>query len=145
MENPISEIKIGLTQEAVAHLGKIRKWTMFFSILGFIALGILAIVGIAMIFIMPMLGQEGAMGPLSGIFLVIIYIIIAAIYFFPILYLYRFSVHVKSSLANSDANDLSVALKNLKDHYTFLGILTVVILAIYAIVLVVMLLGALLS
>ncbi len=145
MENFVPEFKIGLTQEAVTHLGQIRKWTMFFSVLGFIGLGIMIIMGIAMTFVMSMLDSEEALGPVSGIILAIVFIIIAVIYFFPYLYLYRFSVHTKSSLAHADSNDLAYALKNLNSHFTFFGVLTLIVLGIYAVALVVWLLILLLS
>ncbi len=136
MESSTSEFKIGLTQEAVTHLDHTRKWAMFFSVLGFIGLGILILAGIAMTFSMSMLSSAEAMGPISGIFMAIIFIIIAVIYFFPFLYLYRFSVHTKTSLAQSDAKDLAYALKNLNSHFTFFGVVTLIVLGIYVLVLV---------
>ena len=145
METSAAEIKIGLTQEAVKHLDQTRKWTMFLSVLGFIFLGILILAGIFMSLSMSMLDSASAMGPVSGIFIAIIFIIIAVICFFPYLFLYRFSVHAKSSLAQSDARDLTYALKNLSSYYTFIGVLTVIVLGIYALVLVGWLLVALIS
>jgi hypothetical protein len=145
MENLVPEFKIGLTQEAVAHLNQIRKWTMFFSILGFVCIGLIIVAGLVLVIVMPSLGSENPMGGMPLVLMAIVYIILAVIYFVPMLFLYRFSVHAKSSLANSDANDLAYALKNLNSHFTFFGVLALILLGIYAVVLVVLLLVALLS
>ena len=145
MNNSTSEFKIGLTQEAVTHLDHTRKWAMFFSVLAFIGLGILIIAGIVMTFSMSMLSSAETLGAVSGIVVAIVFVIIAVLYFFPFLYLYRFSVHTKSSLAQSDANELTFALKNLNAHFTFFGVLTLIVLGIYALVLVGWLLMLLLS
>jgi len=68
-------------------------------------------------------GQAAVMG--------VVYVIMSAIYFFPILYLYKFSNDLKGALNGNNGSQLELALGNLKSHYKFIGILTIVMLGIY--------------
>ena len=66
-----------------------------------------------------------------------IYILLAGVYFVPITYLYRFSVQVKQAVENNNEEEYTTAFQNLKSLFKFLGIFTIVMLAIYAVALVV--------
>ena len=66
-----------------------------------------------------------------------IYILLAGVYFVPITYLYRFSVQVKQAVENNNEEEYTTAFQNLKSLFKFLGIFTIVMLALYAVALVV--------
>src|SRR5690606_1643028 len=61
----------------------------------------------------------------------LIYIVLAVIYFFPVLYLFNFSRKLKIALASNDMSSLTEAFSNLKSHYKFIGILAIVVVSIY--------------
>lgn len=110
------------------------KWTLFFSILGFILIAILVLAGFFLgTFITRLSGQENNL-PLPGFALGIIYAFFGAIYFPPILFLYRFSKGIKKAFAENNESSLDTAFLNLKSHYQYIGILTIIMLAIYLIV-----------
>jgi hypothetical protein len=149
MENNQEVRKIEIGQESLGYLNTTRKWTMFFAILGLIFLGIMLIVGLLAgsfisAFTSKMSGMEGmngmegakAAGGFASIFIFIFLLIFAVIYFFPLLYLFRFSRHTKNAVANLDANELQLGLKNLKSFWKYLGILTIIMLVIYLLVLI---------
>ena len=69
----------------------------------------------------------------------------AIIYFFPILYLYKFSSSIKNGILNSSSDQLDLAFRNLKSHYKFMGILVIVMLAFYAFALLIAMVGGLFS
>ena len=69
-------------------------------------------------------------------------LVCAAIGFFPFFFLYRFSTKAKAALASGDQESLNVSLQNLKVYFRYLGIITIIILALYAIILLIALLGA---
>jgi hypothetical protein len=76
--------------------------------------------------------QFGILGPWIGIF----YIVFAGIYFFPVFYLYRFSKYAKLSLTQINSGGSSTelmahAIGYLKKHFRYVGIFTIVILAVY--------------
>jgi uncharacterized membrane protein YjgN (DUF898 family) len=150
MENNQEIKKIEISQESLGYLDTTRKWTMFFAIIGFIFLGMMLIIGILagsflsaftskMSGMQGMQGMEGAKaaGGIAGVFVFIILLVFAVIYFFPLLYLLRFSRHTKKAVANLDANELQSGLKYLKLFWKYIGILMIVLLAVYLLVLII--------
>ncbi len=133
----IKDQKIELEGATLLHLNEIRKWTQFLSILGFVAFGLLLIVGVILLTTSSFRSsfqydQLGALGPWIGI----LYIVFAGIYFFPVFYLYKFSKYAKHSLmqigsAGSSNELMAHAIDYLKKHFRFVGIFTIVILAVY--------------
>lgn len=117
------------------HLAETAKWARFLSIIGFIFCGLAAVGGLAMATVLGSLmpGGTGLMG--TGV-LSVIYIALAALYFFPCLYLYRFATAMRTALAVSDNLKLQEAFGNIKSCFKFMGILTIVILAFYGLAIV---------
>ena len=150
METTQENRKIEIGDQSLSYLDTTRKWTMFFAILGFIFLGIMLIIGLlAGSFLTAFSskfagvggteGMEGvkAASGIASIGFFICMLIFAVIYFFPLLYLLRFSTHTKKAIANLDANELQIGLKNLKSYWKYIGILIIVLLAIYLLVLII--------
>jgi hypothetical protein len=73
-------------------------------------------------------------------FFMIFYAVFAIVYFFPLLYLYKFSVKIESALKTLSAEKLEIGLFNLKKHFRFMGILTIVMIALYPIFIILMVL-----
>ena len=82
------------------------------------------------------------LGFTSGI-LGFIYVIIALIYFFPISYLFKFAKKMKNALKSSDNTELTSAFSNLKSHYKFIGIFTIIILSLYVLIFIIGIAGGL--
>ena len=129
--------KIEIGEESLSHLNTTRKWALFLAIMGFIFLGIMLLFGIiAGVFLSAFksgLESSGLTGFLMGIFIVIM----AAVYFFPLLYLFRFSKHTANAVQTLDKQELFKAIKNLKSYFVYIGILIIIVLAVYAVALVV--------
>jgi uncharacterized membrane protein YjgN (DUF898 family) len=149
MENTLENRKIEIDQESLGYLETTRKWTMFFAILGFIFLGIMLLVGLLagsfmsafsskMSGVEGMEGMEGvkAAGGIAGIFIFIFLLIFAVIYFFPLLFLLRYSNHTKKAVATLDANEMRLGIKNMKMYWKYIGILVIVVLAFYLLILI---------
>ena len=125
---------LSLEENAITVLKETAKWTKFLSILGFIGIGILVILAIVMGAIMESsAGYGAAMGGLSGGLVTVVYLVMAALYFFPILYLFKFSIKLKQALLSNNSAKLSDAFLNLKSHYKFLGIMAIITLSLYLI------------
>jgi len=75
----------------------------------------------------------GAAGALSMVYAVM-FILIAVIYIFPILYLYRFSNAILKEKYGSDVSNYQTGFENLKSLFKFMGIITAILLSIYALV-----------
>jgi hypothetical protein len=129
-QSPISEIQnIELNSASILHLNTTRKWTNFFSIMGFVFMGLIFVAFLFMLFSSSLIpyASFSKLSLLPALFFMIVYA-------FPIYYLYKFSSISKMALAESNANQLAEAFKYLKMHYRFMGILAIIILSLYLLV-----------
>lgn len=128
-----------LTSESVAYLLKTAKWAKFLAILGFIVCGLLILGGILMSFVLDMLSDD--MIPLDMPFspkvLSFIYILIAAVYLIPVIFLNSFSNNAIKAANTPSTENMTTSMRNLKNLFVFVGISTVVILALYTLILIV--------
>ena len=123
-------------------LKETAKWTKFLSILGFVGIGLMVLGSLVMLFAPSSLMSNGDF-PFGGkIFMMLLYLAFAVLYYFPISYLYQFSENTKKAIENNDNNAIRDAFEFLKSHYKFMGILTIILLAFYAIIIFIGLIGA---
>ena len=143
MQNAITELEqLTLTSAAKSFLKETVKWCKFLSILGFIGLGLLLLSSFFISTIYANMPQAESMPFNLGTAMTIFYILMIAIYIFPIYYLYQFSVKLKKALISKDDEVLAIAFGMLKSHYKFVGVFTIIMLSIYILAGVVVLLGA---
>jgi hypothetical protein len=137
METPLETRKIEIEQGTLKHLNTARKWAMFLAIIGFIFLGLIVIIGlIAGTFLTAFsTGEKGIGIPESLMFIPVL--LIGAIYFFPVLFLFRFSKHTSHAIQTLNSLDLHKAIKNLKAFFAYIGIFFIIILSLYILVLIV--------
>jgi hypothetical protein len=129
------------TEEIKDYIMETAKWSKFLSIIGFIFVGFMSIIGILMLFSFGGTLFSNAVGlnnipgfPTGMISLVgIIYFGIALLYFFPVYYLYMFARKTKNAILCNDNQLLAEGFSKLKSHYKFIGILTLIIVGFYAI------------
>lgn len=129
-----NEKLVYLNDFSTGYLREIAKWAKFLSILGFIGIAFMVVasffVGAAMS-TMPNLDL-----PSSAILkwlLPVVYIVMAAIYAFPIYYLYKFSVNTRAALDSGSSDTLGEAFRFLKSHYKFIGIMMIIMICVYAV------------
>lgn len=147
-ENSVIEsFEMKLNVSAKDFLKETAKWAYFLSIIGYIGIAFLVIIALfagtlfaAMAKINPAVGMMGAS---FGIMITVIYLIIAAIYFFPVYYLNKFASNAKLALKNNDSETLATSFGYLKSHYKFIGIMTVIIFSLYLLIFVGMFIAAL--
>jgi hypothetical protein len=130
-----------LTTQSVSYLLKAAKWGKFMAILGFIVSGLLILGGIAMSFVLNKVSGTDELVPidmpLSPAVLSIIYIIIAAIYLIPVIFLNTFSNNAIKAANFSSTEKMTISLRNLKNLFVFIGISTVLLLVLYTLTLIV--------
>jgi hypothetical protein len=129
-----------LNDFAVAALRESAKWCMFLAIVGFIFIGLMVIAGAFMAVALSAIPNDpygGGMGmnPFSAFknYIGGIYIVLAVIYFFPVYYLFNYAKGTKQALESGNSEVLTNALVNLKSHHKFLGIFTIIMIALYII------------
>lgn len=121
-----------LNDQMRAYIQETAKWTYFLSILGFIFLGFMVIGSLFAGLMFGSMTRELGYG-ISGGLISLLYLGGALLYFFPIFYLFRFSTKAKAATRTGNDAELTDAFQNLKSHYKFVGILTIVFLGLYVI------------
>ncbi len=112
-------------------LTETAKWARFLGILGYILAGFILVVGIILL---PAIFSEtnpdsiSASDPIKMI-------VSALLYGIPCRYLLKFSKHTKSALARNSSTELNNAFGSLKSAHKFFGIVTIITIALYALML----------
>jgi hypothetical protein len=131
--------------EGTQFLAQAAKWGRFLSIVGFVFVGLLAIFSLFAGTILTKMSDLGnvdgtassGLGPAVGGMITFVYLLVAALWFMPVLYLYRFSTKMQSALRSNDQHFLNDSFKNLKSCFRFMGIVTIIVLGFYALALVI--------
>lgn len=141
----------GLSIDPVSknHLAEAARWARFLAIVGFIVCGIIVIVGIFFGSFFSTMdsrysryeGNDVDISSITAVTAAIAYTVVAVLCFFPYLFLYRFASRMKAALLSDDQETLNRSFQNLKKMFRFVGILTIIGLAFYAIGLVAVLAG----
>ncbi len=132
--------KMYVSEEIKSYLLEISKWSKFLAIVGFVSIGFLILISFFIESFFNLLpNQPKQMIPLNT--LSIMYFILAGVYFFPINYLFQFAKNMKNSLQNNGQEEITLAFKNLKSHYKFVGMFFAIILSLYVMIIIVTLLG----
>ncbi len=122
-----------ISAEMESHLKKSAKWSYFLSIVGFVFILFLLIIGIVMFGLSKVKNEYSDFQNLPFafpfVFIGIMYFIMAVLYFFPTLYLFKFGSKIISAFEMNDQTALNVGLKNLKQMFVFIGILTIIALS----------------
>ncbi|HKI88166.1 MAG TPA: hypothetical protein VKA38_04000 [Draconibacterium sp.] len=140
------EKTLKITNEITSYLDGAGKWGKFLSILGFVFMGLMVVIGIIMSIALSFIPlPETGMFPFPPFLIGFIYLIIGTIYFLPILYLYRFSTGIKQALQLKNQNQFAKAFFNLKALYRFIGILMIVFLVLYPIIIIAIVFAGLFS
>jgi len=139
---------IEITQVTKMIFLETAKWAKFLAILGFVGIGILVIAGFFMGALMSSLDQmndyrasTNPFGMIGGAFFVILYTLMALVYYFPIKYLYDFSTKVKKAFEIQDQLLFNEAILKLKSHYKYIGILMFIVFSLYILMMVFTLIG----
>ena len=146
-----SLFSINVDPSGRSHLADAAKWAKFLSVIGFIFCVIIALIGIFFgSFFSTFSSQFGQNNPYGDFpasstgfraAMAVYYIVIALIYFFPCLFLYRFATKMKTALTSNDQEVLNASFQNLKASLRFVGILTIIMLAFMVLAFIVVLLG----
>lgn len=133
-----------ITNISKKYLLETAKWGKFLGVVGFVCCGIMAVLSLFMGTLFSSIQHSSSM-PFGGAFIGGIYLVLAFIYFFPVLYLYKFSINLKSSVHAEDTVAMELAFKNQKSLFKFMGVFTIITIGLYILVFVGGFLGGMLS
>lgn len=135
MENNPGDRKLEISPEILNKLNSTRKWTTFLAVLGFIVLGLVIIGGIAAgLFLTKFKTQEHNLGFPESL-LTIASLVVGLVYFFPVLFLFRFSRNTRDAIHNLDNVKLVKGFRNLYLFFKIIGIIVILVMLIYVIAL----------
>ena len=136
IESSFQDDQLSLTESSKQYLTITAKWANFLSIISFIFICLMLIGSFFIKTIFSSMGglpeEYGQMGGSIGTMIAFFYFILALVYFFPTIYLFRFSKKMQVALTREDEGVLTDAFENLKSVFKFWGIFTIVIMAFYA-------------
>jgi hypothetical protein len=126
---PLANVPV--TPLMVEHLRATKPWVRLISVVMFIFAGLMFLGGLA-IFLIPSSGLQsaGLFGPLVGIF----YLIFGGLYVIPAYFLHQYASSIQDFLLNGSDSAMESALGSQKSFWRFTGILTLIIICVYALV-----------
>ena len=130
MESELSNNKtLKLTENSLIFMTEVVKWAKFLAICSFVGLGIMVLFGAGMI----ILQFEGLGTGIQVVVMGIFYISMAGLSFFPAMYLYRFATASAEAIEKLNDDIFEDGIENLKSLFRFTGILTIIVLSLYAV------------
>ena len=134
MDN-IEENNLEVSESVKSSLDTMVYWSKFLSILGYIGVGLMVLASLWM-FSMDIPSYGYYYGP-SMKLIGFIYLIFAVLFYFPVSYLYKFSTETRYALNSNSQSSLNDGLSNLASNFKFIGVMSVAILSLYALLFVI--------
>ena len=127
IDKQFSNSELTISSQTKDYLQEAGKWAYFLSIAGFVGLGLMLLGGLVAMFAGAAIPGAGGQMSVFGI----VYLIMAALYFFPTYYMFLFAQKIKAACLATSQADLDAGIENLKSFFKFVGIFTIVIISLY--------------
>ena len=144
---PSSLFSLSIDPSTKAHLSETARWARFLSIVGMIGLALMVVFGLFYSIwisnvidgLQTQMGFQARRNYNSGVAAgsALMFIIIAAIGFFPMLFMFRFASEMKIALNANDQEKLNSSFQNLKRYFRYFGVITIIGIGIWTIWLIV--------
>lgn len=131
-ENPQPDT-FAINHEIKQYLAETAKWGNILAIVGYVAMGMMALASLVMIVAFSFIDMHTAF-PMW--ILGIVYLLLTGVYYIPVTYLYRFSDQMKQAVHRNDEKLYTSGFAHLKSLFKFLGISTFVLLGLYVLILI---------
>jgi len=128
-----------ITEDIRSYIYDAAKWTRFLSIVGFVLTAMFVMSAFsagAMLSALSTTMPGHPMLKLGSTVWTIIYLFFALLQFYPSFLLYKFSASATKAVLFADQPSLGEAISKLKSFFKFWGILTIVIIALYVLMIV---------
>jgi len=129
-----------------SYLTDVYKWTKFLAITGMVVLllGLVAVILGTTISTDVFRTQSAEAAEISSTVratMAVTSVIVIAIAFFPLYFLLQFSNKMKRALVSNNQDELNESFARLKTYFKYLGIITIIVLCIYALAIVLRIIG----
>ena len=124
-----------VSPSTIAILSATKPWVRFMSVLMWIGVGLMLLVGAGM-GVVSVIGASKSVssGPFGGkemIFLSVFYGVLSFIYIFPAIKLWKYANRIGSLGATRSVTDLDAALNEQRSFWKFVGIMTIIMISLY--------------
>ncbi len=122
---------------------EMTRWTKFMSIVGFIVISLMVLGGIIFGLIASNLSiYNNMLGGYASVVIIAYVVIAAAINFYPIYALLKYSTGMKTAMLSNDKSKFNESVAYLKNMFKYIGILMIIVLALYGLLIIIGILGA---
>ncbi len=135
----MEEKDLQLLEESKLYVSSMGKWMKFFAILSCIGAGFMVLAALLLILVgsfIPLAEDLGVLSRVGTGVVGFIYLIIAAVYIYPIIYLFRASAAARLAIESKDNVQMTEFLKNNKSFWRYCGILTIVLFCFYIVLII---------
>jgi hypothetical protein len=115
----------------IHQLDRTRPWVRFIGVLMIIGCVFLILMAVIIMSVGGFFGAGQDLGPVTGMLLGFVYVLMAVLYFFPARYLLRYGAAIKEMQGGTNSRAMEEALGHQASFWRFIGILAVAILALY--------------
>lgn len=120
-----------------AHLFETAKWARFLAVIGFVFVFFVVALGVYSSLTISRYedlfngypGRRGFMDSI-GVGVAVMYVLLALVAFFPLLFLLRFANQMSNALSSNNQGLLNASFQNLKVYFRYLGIVTIIFLVL---------------
>lgn len=143
LDGPTSTIAEGggeVPHAVVESLRRTRPWVLFIGVVVLIGCALMVLLALAMMLLGGIAGvgdSFGIGGPIGGLLLGGIYLVFAALYVIPGVHLLRYSSAIKRFGPEPTAESVAGALRHQYAFWRFVGIVTIAVIALYALLIVI--------
>ncbi len=145
MEEALSN-SIVLNDQGKEEIGSAARWAKFLAILGFVFSGLIIVMGLIIgpiiSGISALSGSESILSAFPTAIFIVFYLALGILYFIPCWFLYKFADNTDKALRRNSTELFTESMINLKRMFKFVGIFTIVILALYLLAIIGVAIGA---
>ena len=126
-----------ISQGVIQQLAATKPWVRFISVLMFIGAGLMLLLALLMV-VMGSAVASATKNPMfsggMGVFMAAIYGVLAFIYIFPALKIWKYATCIGVLMASGATFDLEMALNEQRSFWKFIGILCLIFVSLYALI-----------
>jgi hypothetical protein len=123
-----------VSADTVEALRLTKPWVRFLGVMGAIMIALIVLGALAMALLSS--GPFRYMGLAARIGVAVLYLLMAALHFPPVIFLHRYANRIGDLLSDNSTQSLEEALRAQKSFWKYIGIFTVVMVVIYALAIV---------
>ena len=137
LDSGASTTTVSLNNQDLQFLRTAGKWGRFIAIVSFVSIG-LGILSLIVLLTASSIGSGAGLGETGaiGVGIVMMYIPLLLAYIYPTVKLFQFSSNAIQAADARDGLAASEAFSALKSLFKFLGILLIIVIALYALVMI---------